>query len=456
MTDLIIRPRINDFYGKSFTQQEVDFAIPFLNEDLPLYIDPFLMWKSPSQQDSSLHLNLVNSFNYLGNQFLKGNEQALKILIHSSECNEIGLGNSKTRNGKRIAEKTARQVLSLYKDIPQISSAGFTHFEEIQLFVDNVAQDRISDISANLVKSFLIDYTIDQAEKYGIPIEKCTVTVFSNRTFKLEDEQVYLPMNPISKQPVLFVPKRWLRFSTFINYDDYFNGYYVKDIDAKSLKSERVKILNFNRANYDLVDSYIKIKERQQVDCKNDPLFKQLPVLSVKRKLSTILKLSTGKTDNADKEYENNIAPLVATMLYPHLDFAEVQSRTDSGVLIRDLIFYNNQSHVFFKEMHDTYGSKQIVFEMKNVKELLPEHINQVFRYLNDNFGKFAVILTRNPTPKKVLKNIIDLWSSRRVCILVLTDAELQQMCEVFESKNRDPYEVIKMKYLEFTRLLPS
>ncbi|WP_439460636.1 hypothetical protein [Pedobacter sp. GSP4] len=170
MTDLIIRPRINDFYGKSFTQQEVDFAIPFLNEDLPLYIDPFLMWKSPSQQDSSLHLNLVNSFNYLGNQFLKGNEQALKILIHSSECNEIGLGNSKTRNGKRIGEKTAREVLSLYKDIPQISSAGFTHFEEIQLFVDNVAQDRISDISANLIKSFLIDYTIDQAERYGIPV----------------------------------------------------------------------------------------------------------------------------------------------------------------------------------------------------------------------------------------------------------------------------------------------
>lgn len=456
MIDLIIRPRINDFYGKPFTQEEVDFAIPFLNEDLPLYIDPFLMWKSPSQQDSSLHLSLVNSFNYLGNQFLKGNEDILKVLIHSSECNEIGLGNSKTKNGKRIGEKTAREILSLYKDIPQISSSGFTHFEEIQLFVDNIAQDRISDISASLIKSFLIDYTIDQAEKYAIPIDRCAVSVFNTRTFKVEDEQVFLPMNPVSKQPLLFVPKRWLRLSTFINYDDYFNGYYVKDIDAKGLKSERVKILNFNRANYDLIDTYIKIKERQQVDCKNDPLFKQLPVLSVKRKLATILKLTTGKTDNADKEYENNIAPLVATMLYPHLDFAEVQSRTDSGVLIRDMIFYNNQSHAFFKEMYDTYSCKQIVFEMKNVKELLPEHINQVYRYLNDNFGKFAIILTRNPTPKKVVKNVIDLWSSRRICILILADAELQQMCEVFESKNRDPYEVIKMKYLEFTRLLPS
>lgn len=456
MTDLIVRPRINDFYGKTFTQEEVDFAIPFLDEDLPLYIDPFLMWKSPSQQDNSLHLALVNSFNYLGNQFKKGNQEMVSLLINASECNEIGLGNSKTRQGKRIGEKTATEILTLYKDIPQVSSSGFTHFEEIQLFVDNVAQDRISDISANLIKSFLIDYTIEHSEKHLIPIEKSKIILIDSRTFKLVEEDVYLPINPISKQPIIFVPKRWLRFSTFINYDDYFNGYYVPDVNPNGTRAERVKILNFNRANYNLVDTYIKIKERQQEDCKNDPLFKQLPVLSVKRKLSTIIKLDTGKTDNADKEYENNIAPLLATMLYPHLDFADVQSRTDSGVLIRDLIFYNNQSHPFFKEIYDLYNCKQIVMEMKNVKELLPKHINQVFRYLNDNFGKFAIILTRNPAPKKVVKNIIDLWSSRRVCILVLTDAELKQMCEVFESKNRDPYEVIKMIYLDFTRLLPS
>jgi len=169
---MIIRPRINDFYGIPFTQEEVDFAIPFLDEDLPLFIDPFLLWKSPSQQDTSLHLAIINSFNYLGGAFVKGNTEIAKTVVNLSECNEIGLGNSKTRVGKRIGHKSANEILLLYRDIPQISTNGVTHFEEIQLFVDSIAQDRVSDISANLIKSFLIDYTIDQAKNITYLLKK--------------------------------------------------------------------------------------------------------------------------------------------------------------------------------------------------------------------------------------------------------------------------------------------
>ncbi len=39
----IIRPRLNDFHSLPFKQEDVDFAIPFLDEDIPLYIDPFLL-----------------------------------------------------------------------------------------------------------------------------------------------------------------------------------------------------------------------------------------------------------------------------------------------------------------------------------------------------------------------------------------------------------------------------
>ena len=42
---MIIRPRLNDYHGLSFTQEEIDFAIPFLDEDIPLYVDPFLCGK---------------------------------------------------------------------------------------------------------------------------------------------------------------------------------------------------------------------------------------------------------------------------------------------------------------------------------------------------------------------------------------------------------------------------
>jgi hypothetical protein len=324
------------------------------------------------------------------------------------------------------------------------------------LFVDNIAEDRISDITANFIKSFLIDFTIDQCEKYKIPIHPIQIDCFSNKTYKFEREDTYLPTNPNTNSPILLVPKRWLRHTTYINYENYSKEYYTPKILKPGEKPERVKVLNFNRHNYDVVKDYIQTKERQLADCQNDPLFKQIPVLSAKRKLDTIIKLPTGKTDNADREYEDNLCTLLATLLYPHLDFAKEQSRTESGVSIRDLIFYNNTSEAFLKDIYDTYQCKQMVFELKNVKELSNDHVDQLNRYLKDNFGKFGIIFTRNEPPKKVIKNTVDLWSGQRKCILILTDADLKMMCQVFESKNRTPIEVIKMKYVEFNRLLPN
>jgi len=452
----IIRPRLNDFFDLPFRQEDVDFIIPFIDEDIPFYIDPFLLWKSPSQQDNSLHLSLMNNFNYLGHQHLKGNKDCINILINCSECNEIGLGTSKHKAGKRIGLKTSNEILSLYKDIPQITKSGFLHFEEIQLFVDSIAEDRISDITANFIKSFLIDYTIDQCEKVNIPIEKISIDYYDSKTNRFISDNVYLPINPNTKTPILFVPKRWIRHTTFINYESYCKEYYNQTILKDGQKPERVKVLSFNRENYDLVQTYIKIRERQQTDCKNDPLFKQIPVLSARRKLESILKLPTGKTDNADRDYENNLCPLLASLLYPHLDFADEQSRTESGVSIRDLIFYNNCSEEFLKDIYTTYQCKQMVFELKNVKELNNDHIDQVNRYLKDSFGRFAVIFTRNNPPRKVMKNLIDLWSGQRKCILVLTDEDLKLMVNVFESNNRSPIEILKKKFIEFNRLLPS
>src|SRR5215470_9345989 len=87
----LIRPRLTDHYGIAVAQEAVDFAIPFLDEDIPLSLDPFLLWKSPSQQDNALHTGLINSFNHLGHLVRKGKkDEAAKLLIALSECEEVG------------------------------------------------------------------------------------------------------------------------------------------------------------------------------------------------------------------------------------------------------------------------------------------------------------------------------------------------------------------------------
>lgn len=451
----IIRPRLNDYYGIFLSQAKVDFAIPFLDEDIPLYIDPFRLWQSPSYQDNGLHALFKNSFNRLGKMYAEGNQaKAIEVLKQISECNEVGLGSSKSRSGKKFGDRLAKDILNLYETIPAVNKYGLEHPEVIQILVNDISKDRISDVTANMLGSFLIDYTVQECRQYGIPTEKCEIEYLDVKSMSMKKESCELPVNPNSKRVLWLVPKRWLRKSLWLNDDDYLNHYLVSRIEE--LKRQDIDIVSFNRENYDVLTEYIKAKERTATDCKNDPLFGQIPIVSAKRKLSAIRKLPTGKDGNADKKYEAELCPLLASMLYPHLDFAQAQSRTESGTQIRDLVFYNNTSYEFLNDMKELFGSRQLVMELKNVEEVTKEHINQLNRYLNPVFGSFGIIMTRNRPKKSVMQHTIDLWSGQRKCILIMDDSDLELMVNVYESKQRDPIEVIKMKYVEFTRKCPA
>ncbi|MGP8051207.1 MAG: hypothetical protein ACLPYB_11445 [Desulfobaccales bacterium] len=457
---VLIRPRITDYYGISIPQSQIDFAIPFFDEDLPLFVDPFLLWKSPSQQDQALHTSLINSFNYLN--FLihhRKEQEAREILMIASECEEVGLGHSMKRKGKRIGENKANDILSLFKEIPSYSKYGFTHFEEIQLYIKDISKDRISDFACNFIKSFLIDFTIQASEELGIPLNETIISSlydYRKNNF-VRDQCVRLPVNPDSKEPIIFVPKRWLRFNPWINFDEYFKDYCPKDdIFNPNETEDPVKVLRYNREHYGIVHSYVILKERVQEDCKTDPLFHQIPVISAKRKLSSIFALQSGKDQNADRLYEKYQAQLLTSLFYPDLDFAAEQSRTDSGVLIRDLIFYNNRSIDFLQEIFEDYGNRQLIFEMKNVKDIDRNHINQLNRYLDTGLGRFGAFVTRKPLSRAMFRNTIDLWSGQRRCIITLTDEDLSLMVNVFESKQRSPIDVLKKKYIEFRRSCPA
>lgn len=454
----LIRPRLNDYHNLPFTQEEVSFAIPFLDEDIPLYVDPFRLWSSSSLQENSLHAAMIDAFNFIGHCYLNGKEDfAISHLIQLSECEEIGLGTSSSRSGLRIGEKKAHEILNLFKVIPQIKKNGFLHIESAMLLTRNIASDRISDITCNLIKSFLIDYTADQCQQLGIPTEDQEIDCFNFKLKKITKENVSVPRSPSDGKPVILTPRRWLRFRNWISVDDYTENYYKKQIwDSDEDAPDRLSILDYNRRNYDTVEGYIKTKEACNEGCINDPLFQQIPVRSAKTRLNTILKLDSGNKDKADKIYEDNLCSILASAFYPRLDFCKDQSRTDSGVLIRDLIFYNNRSYNFLESIYDDYDSKQIVIEIKNVKEIQREHINQLNRYLNDSFGRFGILFTRNKPKKSAFKNTIDLWSGQRRCILILDDEDLKMICDLFESKQRDPIDVIKKKFVEFTRACPS
>ncbi|SRR6266508_6040334 len=75
-----VNPRLIDYFDLGFTQDDVDFAIPHLKEDIPLYIDPFLFWKSDREDYQYHHSELLAFFERLRQDVLSG--RRLKAKSH--------------------------------------------------------------------------------------------------------------------------------------------------------------------------------------------------------------------------------------------------------------------------------------------------------------------------------------------------------------------------------------
>lgn len=455
-------PRLIDVFGSDITQDDVSFAIPKLNEDIPLYFDPFLLWKSEKSEYHALHEQLLIFFQLICFRVRRGKiSEAAELLAGCEEPRAMGLGYaSGSKLGSNIGPKLISGIIKVCQTVPQLRSGNIKHVEEIQLVVPGIAEDRISDTASSIVKRFFIEFTATQAKKIGIPTRAFKLgNVFNFSTHCwMPAQSSNLPYNPKDNAPILFVPLDVLRHLPWINYQDYYRTSFAPHVlppDQRRKRVAKAAVLEYNARNYVEIERYVETKEKTASQCHPDPLFKPLSSSTLQNKVKSILELNTGSAGGADRKYEDLMTDLFSSLFYPTLEFAENRVRTVSGAHIRDLIFYNDGKNTFWEDLRDRYEAKQPVFELKNVKSLETEHVNQLYRYLDEEFGRLGVLVTRNPTPKAIQRNIIDLHSSKRVVILCVNDRDLELMLSLLDS-GRDPTEAIKKKYIEFSRLLPK
>jgi hypothetical protein len=228
---VVVNPRLVDYFGLKFTQDDVDFVIPHLREDISLAIDPFLFWKSEREDYQRLHAQLLAYFDHLRDDVLSGRRaRAIQSILECREIREIGLGYALgTKRGSAIGPQLAERIISVYEEIPQIQDSGLSHIEVLGLVVPRLAEDRLSDLSVAVLQTFFIDFTLSRARMLGIPTER-----FQLSSVYDHDRQLWrplttdLPFNPIDGSPLLFAPLDLLRHLPWINYEDYYKSTFVR------------------------------------------------------------------------------------------------------------------------------------------------------------------------------------------------------------------------------------
>ena len=199
-----------------------------LVSDMPLFIDPFLLFSSTKKEYQALHKQILDYLSFLKKKADAGNIDAalIKSWYSFPEMKQNWLGYSQLGNiGKGLGESFAKSMHSLmpnaFRDLGNEQITATSHLEKVGLFNSGVGRDNISDFTTNLILDYLLKYTEAFAKKH-IDSSFCRVFSIRKAVFNYEVERwmprdYYLPC--FQNDYVILTPKDILtRDETWINH----------------------------------------------------------------------------------------------------------------------------------------------------------------------------------------------------------------------------------------------
>lgn len=141
-----------------------------IDADLPLFIDPFLMFSSEKPEYIDLHEQIVDHLIQLKD--LATNQQSSDIrLFQFPEIKQNWLGLCKWgNNGRGLGPKFARDLIKafngFYANFGSETISSSSHIEKLTLVGAGIGRDFISDFTANIMLEYLLGFTQEFALKH--------------------------------------------------------------------------------------------------------------------------------------------------------------------------------------------------------------------------------------------------------------------------------------------------
>jgi hypothetical protein len=205
--------------------------------DLPLFVDPFLLFTSAKPEYKKLHQEIIQYLAFLRDKSTAGNinDGLLKAWYCFPEVKQNQFGFCLTgNNGRGLGPKFARALNDnlhhVFKNFGNEQITKGSHLEKLVLVGDHVGRDNISDFTTNLIKGYLLNYTqtfaqanIDPAKLKRIDVPR----VKFNYEFGIWESSIFeLPW--LGDDYVLLTPEDMLtQDDTWINKEDLRRDFYT-------------------------------------------------------------------------------------------------------------------------------------------------------------------------------------------------------------------------------------
>lgn len=160
--------------------------------DLPLFIDPFLLFNSDNPEYQALHKEILRYLRFLRDLAVDGDldDGMINSLYRFKEVkqNWLGftlLGNDGAGLGRDFAEALHGALGDILVDFGKEKITRGSHLEKLCLIRPGVGTDKISDFTTNLIKGFLCGYTEAFAREH-IDEDRCDTFAVPRAAFNYD------------------------------------------------------------------------------------------------------------------------------------------------------------------------------------------------------------------------------------------------------------------------------
>ncbi|HIF9317605.1 hypothetical protein [Photobacterium damselae] len=145
------------------------FDISLIN-DIPLFIDPFLVYKNEKYRH--LHDEIVKYLIFLqdnANNNIDDKNLNEWFMFHEVKENWFGFSvdsNKGSGLAKDFANKLNLSINNIFKQFGSNENSNTVHIEKFCLCQDKIGKDKISDFTTNIIKDYLLSYTENFATNF--------------------------------------------------------------------------------------------------------------------------------------------------------------------------------------------------------------------------------------------------------------------------------------------------
>src|SRR5690554_6668325 len=229
-----LQPQTFSEYFKLNQKLDFDFVDVFAYRDIPLCLDPFGISEMGTKWAKECESQIATYLQYLVDSIKRGDKKTTTRLLNAlHEVNEVALGfSSGIPQGRGIGKEQAKQIQLSFESSEAAKSGDIKDIADCANLIPGISRDKISDITANILKRKLVEYTQIQCKKHKIPTQKVAVNnAFDYETFQFTSYFAQLPV--IGDQAKILLPISSVRQDPELSKDRYYRRFVLEFLKAE-------------------------------------------------------------------------------------------------------------------------------------------------------------------------------------------------------------------------------